>query len=169
MIVTATMVTIIFLLSSLEATDSPPCNRTCGTQTKVQYPFGFSPGCEIELNCANNANIQIGDFHVLNVTSDSILVNIPGKCNRSIDIIKQLIGKNYAPTSTNSYLLQNCTGPVRGCGISLRDLFGNVSCYREENRGVEFTTYEALEKTYCSSLFTSIAVGFVENQSTNSS
>ncbi|KAK1383385.1 Wall-associated receptor kinase-like 14 [Heracleum sosnowskyi] len=183
LIITA-IITAFFLLSSssLQATQNSSCIRVCGTQdnsthTHVQYPFGFSPGCEIRLACSGNFNVQIGEFHVQNITNDHILVNIPAKCDRNISTMRQLHGTNYAPTSRNNFLLQNCSKPVTGCLMIEPDLLedrfevqgcqsGIRSCYLEKNRSVEFTSIGMLEGTGCSTLFTSIAF---ENRSVNSS
>lgn len=177
------IITSFFLLSSSsssssQATQNPSCNRVCGTHDKstVPYPFGFSPGCGIQLNCSENFNVQIGEFSVQNITNDHILVNIPPECDRNITKIRQLTGTNYRPTSRNNFLLQNCSQPPKGCLIGpalLDDRFqecqsvsGNRSCYLEEDRSVQFTNIDMLEKTGCSVLVTSIAV---ENRSVNSS
>ncbi|KAJ6398509.1 hypothetical protein OIU77_019326 [Salix suchowensis] len=61
----------------------------------VPYPFGFSNGCPIQLNC--------------NSTED---------CSRSIETIKPLFGQNYGPSWQNSLLLQNCNKSINGCVIS---------------------------------------------------
>lgn len=182
-LIITSIITSFFLLSS--SSSHPPqnssCIRVCGThdkssQTHVQYPFGFSPSCEIQLNCSEIFTVQIGGFHVQNITNDNILVNIPAECDRPIAKIRQLMGTNYAPTSRNNFLLQNCSKPLKECLIEprlLEDRFqvkgcqsGNRSCYLEEDRSVQFTSFDTLERTGCSTLFTSIAV---ENRSVNSS
>lgn len=184
MIIIALIVTI-FVVSSTEATNSTRCDRYCGTtrenRVRVQYPFGFTEGCGIRLNCTDNKNIQIGDFIVQNVTSDNILVNLPAKCGRPIHEIKQLISSNYAPTSRNNFLLQNCSTPLKGCLIQeklLEDRFqvrgcesrtGNISCYLEEDRGPKFLSYENLNRTSCTVLFTSVAIELNDNRRMNSS
>ncbi|TKY70521.1 Wall-associated receptor kinase 14 [Spatholobus suberectus] len=64
------------------------CNRHCGGQT-LQFPFGFSKGCPIQLNCSNN-QVQLFDFLVQNVTNSNIFVNLPAKCNRGMQSIVRL-------------------------------------------------------------------------------
>lgn len=79
-------------------------------------------------------------------------------------------------------MLQNCSKPLKRCLIEaslLEERFevkgcesvsgSNTSCYLEEDRGVQFTSFETLEKTGCSAMFTSVAVDLVENRSVNSS
>lgn len=184
MIIIALIITI-FVVSSTEANNSTRCDRYCGTTTenrvRVQYPFGFTEGCGIRLNCTDNKNIQIGDFIVQNVTSDNILLNLPANCGRPIHEIKQLISSNYAPTSRNNFLLQNCSTPLKGCLIQeklLEDRFqvrgcesrtGNISCYLEEDRGRKFMSYENLNRTSCTVLFTSVAMELDNDRRTNSS
>ncbi|GLT75242.1 hypothetical protein SLA2020_469800 [Shorea laevis] len=82
---------------------------------KVQYPFGFSSGHPIQLNCTDP--VRIGEFRVDNVTADSILVDLPAKCDRSIESIFSLFGNNYAPSWWNSILLQNCNDSGSVCEI----------------------------------------------------
>ncbi|KAJ6353143.1 hypothetical protein OIU76_002200 [Salix suchowensis] len=74
------------------------CASSCGigkAANVVPYPFGFSNGCPIQLNC--------------NSTED---------CSRSIETIKPLFGQNYGPSWQNSLLLQNCNKSINGCVIS---------------------------------------------------
>ncbi|KAF1002305.1 hypothetical protein AG4045_029431 [Apium graveolens] len=184
LLIITTIITTFFLLSSSSSShpqQNLSCIRVCGThdkstQTRVQYPFGFSPGCEIQLNCSENFSVKIGDFNVQNITNENILVNIPAECDRPIGKIRQLFGTHYAPTWRNNFLLHNCSKPRKRCLIEpglLEDRFevkacqsGNRSCYLEEDRSLHFTSFDSLEGTGCSTLFTSIAV---ENRSVNSS
>ncbi|WOG93147.1 hypothetical protein DCAR_0312428 [Daucus carota subsp. sativus] len=184
-LIITTIITTLFLLSSSssQASHNSSCSRVCGahksTQIHVQYPFGFSPGCEIQLACLNSS-VKIEQFRVQNVTNDHILVDIPAQCDRNISAIRPLFGRNFAPSSRNSFLLQNCSRPVKECLIEtslLEDRFqvdtcqsvrSNVSCYVED-RDVEFMSFETLEKTGCSELFTAIAVDLFDNRSVDSS
>lgn len=178
MIIIALIITILEV-SSAEANNSAACNRYCGT-TSVQYPFGFTEGCEIRLNCTPNKNIQIGDFQVQNITTDNILVNLPAKCDRHILEIDRFFNQNYAPTWRNNFLLRNCRPQLNGCviqGSLLEDRFsiprcksdsGNISCYSEEDIGLKLMSLKNLNRANCTVLFTSIAVDSIENRSMNS-
>ncbi|KAM2134721.1 hypothetical protein ACFX1R_004705 [Malus domestica] len=66
----------VFILSTstaaiAKAQNSSSCIHTCGSGKSaktVRYPFGFSPGCQIRLNCSENNKITLGKFRVQNVT-----------------------------------------------------------------------------------------------------
>ncbi|GFZ10274.1 protein kinase superfamily protein [Actinidia rufa] len=62
------------------------CNGSCGfgPPKRLQYPFGFSPACPIQLNCSGNGTVLIDEFPVQSVTADAILITIPAKCDRPI-------------------------------------------------------------------------------------
>ncbi|KAL8143485.1 hypothetical protein V2J09_016517 [Rumex salicifolius] len=162
-----------FISLAIGASNSTYCKRSCGEEL-VNYPFGFSDGCEIRLNCIHNIGIKIAKFHVRNVTSDAIMVNIPAQCNRKVEEIKILFGPNYAVSGQNALLLQkcssaqnNCTIPtvmlenrfdLRRCSSASGDGDGNVSCYPVAKKGVGVLTYENINSTDCKLLFSSIAV-----------
>ncbi|XP_030468963.1 wall-associated receptor kinase-like 14 [Syzygium oleosum] len=155
-----------------------PCSRTCGTgkwAQRVDYPFGFSSGCEIELSCTAAANatgseIAIGGFRVLNVTRSSILVSLPAECGRHVGSVSPLFGDSYAPTWANSFLLQNCSSPPAGGGCLIPTSFvearfgakhcearsDNISCFSPENRGSDVMGYEAVGDTGCKFLFSAV-------------
>lgn len=153
----------------------PNCNRNCSsardrnnTKPRVPYPFGFSPGCEIQLNCSRTGEIKIGDFVVRNLTSDSILIDIPGNCNRSIRSLEQLFGRNYRMTTRNGLLLRNCGSIIRECtvpGKMLNTEFGNetcvsddsMSCYSDAYNNVTFLNLDAIKKYGCGEIYSSIA------------
>ncbi|KAJ4965327.1 hypothetical protein NE237_017176 [Protea cynaroides] len=101
---------------------STPCNRTCGhgRGNHLSFPFGFSEGCEIHLNCSDDGDIQIGDFRVQRVDQESIEVNIPAECNRSIEPLGQLFSRNYALTWQNGLLLYQCHPHISDCAWSFR-------------------------------------------------
>ncbi|XP_048128199.1 wall-associated receptor kinase-like 14 [Rhodamnia argentea] len=161
------------------------CDRTCGTgesAKRVDYPFGFSSGCEIKLSCtpvnANESEITIGGFRVLNVTRSSILVSLPAACDRSVWSVSPLFAASYAPTWANGFLLQNCSTPPSGgsCLIPtsfVKGRFGaehcearsdNISCFSPENRGFDVMGYEVVGGTGCKFLFSAVsAVGSDEN------
>ncbi|CAA3023470.1 wall-associated receptor kinase-like 14 [Olea europaea subsp. europaea] len=188
MISSQTFTWIVFLLVLSSAAEANMCNRSCGkVENRVPYPFGFSDGCGIKLNCSkNNGNIHIGDFLVQNLTSDRILVSLPGKCNRSIDALNPLFGKNFAVTGRNGLLLQNCNPPVNDFTIprnmlhfffkfdscdfgdrnsSRGDYNHNISYYAEANDSyVEFLNYEKFRRrSNCRHLFSSIMVDWNQN------
>ncbi|KAI4314909.1 hypothetical protein L6164_027772 [Bauhinia variegata] len=163
-----TFLLIIFLVYSTKAENSSSCQRTCG-KLSLQYPFGFSEGCQIKLNCSNN-EIQIGGFQVMNVTPSRILVNLPSKCNRQKDSIDPLFGKNFAPTVNNSFLLQNCSSTVGGCllptsfvssriGLDCNNSSNDtISCFMEESKGFDVLTKANVSKVGCQYLFSAIAI-----------
>ena len=79
------------------------CNQSCpGSEfTQVPYPFGFSSGCKIQLNCTSNGTVSIGEFPVWQFSSDGLLVNLSTKCGRIADALSVSYSDNYAPISTN--------------------------------------------------------------------
>ncbi|KAI6695600.1 hypothetical protein NL676_023310 [Syzygium grande] len=91
----------------------PPCSQTCGTgvpaKQNLTYPFGFSPGCPIQLNCSEDRDALIGEFLVQSASPDTITITIETKCDRPFRSIDQLYGRNYAPMGNNGVLLDNCT------------------------------------------------------------
>lgn len=154
------------------------CKRTCGTgesAKRVDYPFGFSSGCEIELNCtpvnATEREIEIGGFRVLNVTRSSILVSLPAACDRSVGSVRPLFASSYAPTWANGFLLQNCSTPPSGsdCVIPTSFVKGaehcgnrsdNISCFSPENREFDVMGYKEVGGKGCKFLFSAVsAVG----------
>ncbi|CAI9763301.1 unnamed protein product [Fraxinus pennsylvanica] len=177
-----TWIVFFFVLSS--AAEANKCNRSCGkVKNRVPYPFGFSDGCDIKLNCSeNNGNIHIGDFQVKDLTSDRILVSLPGKCDRSIDALHPLFGTNFAVTGRNGLLLRNCSPPINDFTIPVNMLnsffkfdscvFGdrnssnhNISYYAEANDSyVSFLNYENIRsRGHCRVLFSSIMVDWNQN------
>ncbi|KAM7520539.1 hypothetical protein LguiB_019501 [Lonicera macranthoides] len=178
------LIIAIFVVSYIEASNPTHCNHYCGSRRnriRVPYPFGFSDGCPIRLNCTNNDEIHIGGFRVQNLTGDYILVNLPPKCNRRINEIEKLRHQNYAPTWRNSFLLQNCSTPLNDCRIptsvlenryqleDCKSRIDNISCYSEERSGVESISYEKLIRRNCRDLFSSIVIDSNNNTGTESS
>ncbi|XP_058080285.1 wall-associated receptor kinase-like 14 [Magnolia sinica] len=164
-------------LPSISANIRGHCNRFCGGNS-VQYPFGFSDGCEIPLKCSNSSSggeIRIGDFGVKSITSDAILIDIPSNCGRRIRSISKLFGSNFAPTWYNGLLLQNCSSNISGCLISTSVLerkfelescgpkSSNISCYAKEvNEG--FLGLDNVTNSGCQVLFSSVVVGYGEGR-----
>jgi hypothetical protein len=146
-------------------------DRSCGANKTVQYPFGFSDSFPIKLECSNNNEIRIGDFGVQKVTSDSIFVDIPSTCNRKIESISSLFGKNFAPTRRNRLLLGDCTTHKNDCNFVLRDHFHlpscdseshNISCFAEEGgngrESMDFLSNLNASAVQCKFLFSSIVL-----------
>lgn len=145
-----------------------PCKKSCGANQPLQYPFGFSSSCPIRLECKKNSGIQIGEFLVLNITSSSIIVDLPAECNRFINSTKPLFGTHYAPTWNNSLLLRSCTSQLNACTVPtsfVRNLIDvktcnsksdNISCFTKESEGEEIMSYKNVTLRNCTSLFSSI-------------
>lgn len=167
-----TCLVLCFLPTSSAAKNisSVQCNRSCGKHT-VAYPFGFSDGCDIKLNCSINSDkIEIGGFHVENVTSDRMLVSILADCNRSYAEFARLFSDNFAPTLRNGLLFSGCKSNVSDFGIPevLRYKFEgktcdrkNVSCYAigPDDVGKVFLDYTNVTKrVHCNNWFSSIRV-----------
>ncbi|XP_038723618.1 wall-associated receptor kinase-like 14 [Tripterygium wilfordii] len=152
------------------------CSNSCGTGKSakpVPYPFGFSSGCPIRLNCSSDTGaVKIEEFLVLNITPNGILIDLPPKCDRPINSIQPLFGLNYALAWQNSLLFQNCTGSLNGCLIPTSMVTrrfdsescdssksNNISCVsQEDNKGIDVLSYENVNRTQCTILFSSISV-----------
>ncbi|VVB08798.1 unnamed protein product [Arabis nemorensis] len=149
------------------------CNGSCGSWN-LPYPFGFAGGCPIRFHCSKtDGEAKIGDFLVQNVTEDSIFVGVQHNCTRRIEVMYPLFGDHYAPTSGNSFLMENCTKPTDGCSIKQRfletqlklkscDSNGNLSCFSPDTNSssTNATKYFSkidLKNSTCSLLFSSIA------------
>ncbi|KAJ4962223.1 hypothetical protein NE237_022162 [Protea cynaroides] len=164
-------VIFILVLTAAHATNSS-CNRSCGQGLENQYPFpfGFSDGCEIFLNCSADGKINIGDFQVQGITSDSIMVTVPAQCNRTIEPLRQLFGQNYALTWENGLLMYQCQPQVSDCMISnslLESQFGmkscdsedeNFSCLAKGSKNDSFITFDFVNQSNCKFFFSGIAI-----------
>ncbi|KAF7850053.1 hypothetical protein BT93_L5901 [Corymbia citriodora subsp. variegata] len=108
----AGMVSLILTAGARKAV-RPPCSQTCGTGTPAKqnltYPFGFSPGCPIQLNCSDDGDALVGEFLVQAVSPDTVTITVEAMCDRPLRSIDQLYGRNYAPMGKNAVLLNNCT------------------------------------------------------------
>ncbi|XP_058777935.1 wall-associated receptor kinase-like 14 [Vicia villosa] len=167
------MISIVFLwtiLSDAQNSTNTNCLKRCGDEI-VQYPFGFSEGCGIKLDCHDDNTPQIGEFLIQNVTKTSLLIYLPAKCNRSMESIQPLFGMNFAPTRNNSFLVQGCSVPLGGCVIPASSFIGNqiefescdsrssnISCFNEQKGEVDVLSYEELNKTKCNYLFSAVSV-----------
>ncbi|KAK4426338.1 Wall-associated receptor kinase-like 14 [Sesamum alatum] len=182
-LIVLSVISVLALSSLAHNVSSVDCDHFCG-KTHVSYPFGFSDGCKIKLDCSSDSGtIKIQDFLVENVTSDQILIRVPPKCNRGIGELSGLFGANFAPTWRNGVLLENCSARVNDCVIPSRLVrsrigfdcdsgegtdYYNVSCYSVGLDDVsEFLDFgKVTAKGNCSILFSSIMVDF--NDSGNS-
>jgi len=149
-----------------------PCNGRCGGLT-LPYPFGFSNGCSIRFDCSAAEKPMIGDFSVQNVTENSIFVGLSHNCTRKIEDMNPLFGENFAPTSENSFLMENCNRTTDGCSIKQKflenvlklkscDATGNISCFSLDSNSssknsAKFFSMKTLRNSSCSLLFSSIA------------
>ncbi|XP_062101603.1 wall-associated receptor kinase-like 14 [Humulus lupulus] len=184
---------LVFLLISVlltrtikgNSSNTTKCVRSCGSghgrgrRLSLPYPFGFSAGCEIQLRCNATGKAFVGEFPVQSVGPDSIKINIERKCNRPLRTsVGQLFGPNYAPTSRNAILLENCTEPGAACEIptilvqthfsslscSADDSSNSssISCYSERNTSA-FIDFHRLRKKKCEFLLSSISAASLNN------
>lgn len=175
---------ILTIISSSLTPAGANCNRVCNSnrEIRVRYPFGFSDGCEIRLDCRDTGDIRIGGYTVLNLTRDHILLNFPANCNRSFEKLRQLRTDNYALTSRNGLVLHNCSQKLSDCVVStslIEDYFSlqkckstnrSLNCYSDDNlnpnpnpNGTEFMNLVRLEMAGCQVLYSSITVDFGGN------
>ncbi|WCJ39294.1 S-locus lectin protein kinase family protein [Euphorbia peplus] len=122
---------------------SAKCNKTCpagGWTTQLMSPFGFSQGCQIPLLCTESRDILLGDFNVQKITEDSLWVHVPAACDRHIEALRQLYGKNFAPSLQNLFLLVNCSySSVSDCPIlepKLSSLLSSEPCKYTPKNGI---------------------------------
>lgn len=176
----ALIITVSFAASSSSTkahnSTNSPCKQSCpnGKSAKpVPYPFGFSGGCNIQLNCSDNGSINIQGFEVQNITATSIFLNISATCNRRVESIEHLFGRSYGLTRRNGLLLRNCSSPSRVDGCSIPTSFletrfkrcantrnnDTTKCFSPEALGKgEVFDYTELKNTSCGFLYSSIAV-----------
>ncbi|KAK3015131.1 hypothetical protein RJ639_006281 [Escallonia herrerae] len=168
----------ICILPLIAAHESSKCENSCGTSKHFPYPFGFSSGCHIRLNCTENSTIVLDKYPVLSVTPDSILIDLPAQCGRPIEALRSMFSHNYAPTSNNGILLQNCSSPVMGCRIPTTMVLTNfelldcgnhnnntLSCYSEDVNKSMFIDYSNVTRTGCRSLLSAITTNPLGNGS----
>lgn len=160
----------IFILLIFTAHASFSCNNTCGSN-HLPYPFGFSSGCQIQLNCSRNGEILVNnEFRVQYVTQDKIRINVQPQCNRSVQVFRNLFTTNFAPLSSNAILLHNCSSDaVRSCSIpaiSVETHFESLSCSNSSGLSCLFdlTTdgffYNSIQLRQCRSLLSSISSNY---------
>lgn len=172
----------ISIFPSFITSQKPFCNRTCpgSILNNVPYPFGFTSGCEIRLNCSSTGTISIGEFTVHTLNSNEILVNLPTKCARAAETLHALYSDHYALSDDNALLMQNCTDPVGTCRIPdtmmepyvavINDcsvegnVSSNVSCYSGDSSSM-FFDYDEVKKKGCRFLVSGMVVKvFGDNQ-----
>ncbi|KAI3895356.1 hypothetical protein MKW92_027794 [Papaver armeniacum] len=171
---THTLFVSIFILFFIKSQSS--CNRSCGGAAKVPYPFGFSNGCEIQLNCSETEGVRIHEFKVESITNDTIVIDLPESCGRPIRNVKHLFSKNYGLTSQNGLLLGNCSSrllhkcrePAKFVETNF-DSSGcsNLSCYSSGTNG--FMDFGNISQSGCKTLFSSIALGHRNSKNLSSS
>ncbi|KAK3223455.1 hypothetical protein Dsin_010480 [Dipteronia sinensis] len=165
------VIVFVFVVSSIEANHNKDhCEQKCEagkTLKTVPFPFGFSEGCQIRLNCTNET-VTIGEFQVQNITADNIVVGFPAKCGRDMRSLGTLFGLNYAMTRSNTLLLQNCSSPQNDCVISkslieqrfdLKSCNQNDSmdCYSPGNKRTGLLRFNDLNHSRCKFLLSSFA------------
>ncbi|KAI3922284.1 hypothetical protein MKX01_005973 [Papaver californicum] len=173
---THTLFVSIFILFFIKSKSSIPCDRSCGGAAEVPYPFGFSNGCEIQLNCSETEGIRIHEFKVESITNDTIVIDLPARCDRPIGNAKHLFSKNYGLTSQNGLLLGKCTSKIlhkcRLCrepatfvetNFEIKSCT-NLSCYSTGRNG--FIDFENISQSGCNTLFSSIASGSCDKNDT---
>ncbi|KAK4782372.1 hypothetical protein SAY86_016474 [Trapa natans] len=158
---------VIIVTSHGSATN---CSQTCGGGGyTIQYPFGFSPGCPIQLNCTSNGSTTIGNFSVLNITEETVTITVKTDCYRQFGLVEGLYGPNFAPTDRNAILLKNCT-KATSCPIppiktntSFESLCTGktkekMGCYMEmaQNTPAKFVNLKRLKDLKCSYLLSGI-------------
>ncbi|KAI8548757.1 hypothetical protein RHMOL_Rhmol07G0298500 [Rhododendron molle] len=175
------VVAVCMAPSIAAAKSSTDCDQSCGGSDPVQYPFGFSSGCPIQLNCSSNGTVMIGEFPVQTVSSNNIQVKIPAQCGRPVRTLSTLFTQNYAPTSSNGILLQNCTSPATGCvipsttvqtnfdlvdcNVTGTNKTNNITCYSQQNQQTGFIDYSNLTSRGCGYLFSAISTSSTGNGS----
>ncbi|KAH9622478.1 hypothetical protein KSS87_017613 [Heliosperma pusillum] len=150
--------------------------RACGGVT-VNYPFGFEAGSKFQINCTKDGTMEFKGYSIRNITWDSIWINLPTKCNRSVDELRKLFGLNYALTSQNGLVLKNCSVKTAslnevGCVVSsklVESRFGvencvsnssnvNVNCFPSSGNGSKVLRYEDVGNLGCKYVLSSMIV-----------
>ncbi|KAK3415759.1 hypothetical protein EUGRSUZ_H01501 [Eucalyptus grandis] len=163
----------------------PPCSQICHNgkpeKQNLTYPFGFSPGCPIQLNCTDDGDALIGKFRVQSASSETVTVTIEAQCNRSFEAIANLYGRNYAPIGKNSILLNNCT-QISPCNLPNTQVIQaqyqslcetknmantGMSCYSEEanNYSIKFLNRSRLSALGCKFFLSSMSAEALNNVS----
>ncbi|CAA6657745.1 unnamed protein product [Spirodela intermedia] len=148
MMATRRIFLVLFLIAVLAPFAYAVCNRTCGaSKASVPYPFGFSEGCPIVLNCSTDEEhpFSLGEFKVKNVTSSSFWIDLHPSCNRSISTVKHFFKHNYRMTARNTLLLQTCSSdtvaPV--CLPSLSNFSNNLGSWAGQCKSIQINCFSA--------------------------
>ncbi|KAK1410253.1 hypothetical protein QVD17_36788 [Tagetes erecta] len=181
---------ILLTTSSSSTHTRANCNHVCkqtNHEFPVRYPFGFSDGCKIRLNCSTTGELHINKHRVVNLTSDHILINLPANCTRPFDEIYQLRTKNYDLTKRNELLLNKCNEMVNNCVVPTSLIEGHLTrfklpkcgsmnrslslaCYSDDSPGeAEFMNLTGLKNAGCKDLYSSITVDLDTNSRNSSS
>ncbi|XP_076959879.1 wall-associated receptor kinase-like 14 [Bidens hawaiensis] len=156
---------VLYAITTSSAASS--CNNT--HDFPIPYPFGLSNYSKINLTCSNTNQLHLKGYHVLNITRDHILINLPASCNRNVTEFQQLVTENYAPTRRNSLLLDNCNNTFNDCILSPSLIKGHfnefnckpmnrsLSCYSDDT-SVFMNLTGLMEKVGCRDLYSSITV-----------
>ncbi|KAI3713079.1 hypothetical protein L1987_71650 [Smallanthus sonchifolius] len=175
MILHLLILSVILTITSPSSTSAQAnCTRVCrGRKHSVPYPFGFSDGCEIRMDClVDNGETRVGEYIVQNITRDHILINLPAKCDRKYEEIRIFNNTNFAITSRNGLLLSNCsstlnnsvvsTSPVeqysnlQGCDSRINT---TMNCYTVDSLDrEEFINLKKLDAAGCRTLISSVTV-----------
>ncbi|KAI3799050.1 hypothetical protein L1987_34338 [Smallanthus sonchifolius] len=174
----------LVITSSSSSPAGSNCDRVCkgsNHEIPVRYPFGFSKGCKVRLNCSDAGDILINNYRVLNLTTDHILLNLTANCTRPFGEIKKFKNDNYAPTRRNELLLDNCNQTLSDCVVSTGLIQGHfnlprckptnrsLTCYSDDNPGpAEFMNLIRLDKAGCRDLYSSITVDLERNRQSSS-
>lgn len=166
-------ITSLISLAIASNSSSTQCIRLCGGKS-VNYPFGFSAGCEFRLNCNAGGEMDFKGFAIRNITSDGLLLKFPPNCSRPIDEINQVYSKNSALSLQNGLLLRNCSSPLNGCVVPsslIENRFRpdhqclsedgrreNLSCYTSEAVEAGILRYTDIINTGCKFMYSSIVV-----------
>lgn len=168
---------VILIITSPPSTSAQAnCSRVCrggdgGRRNTVSYPFGFSDGCEIPLDCFDG-EIRFRDYKVQNLTRDHISINLPANCSRSFEEILLFNDTNFALTSRNGLLLENCSAALNGCIVSTSMVESHfniqqcdstvnrsMNCFSEDNPiREEFINLTKVNSASCQVLFSSVTI-----------
>lgn len=164
---------IVFLLMIITTKASIHCNPSCPSYGRIHfpYPFGFSAGCAIRLNCTDKDGIFIGEFPVQSINSESIRISLQSRCNRSLHTLRQLYSLHHAPTSRNAILLRNCTDEQASSSCEIPSMKvearfqappdcsknTSLSCVAESKKNATFLDYDTVYKKGCKYLLSSIS------------
>jgi hypothetical protein len=126
------------LLLHAAAAGNGSCVRSCGALT-VQYPFGFSPGCEIPLGCDQaNGTAWLGGARELgllvsNVTARALFLTLRPNCSRRLNAsLEALFTKTHAPGRQNALVVSSCrpaslAADISNCSVHPSAYFDNSS------------------------------------------